>query len=83
VSGVVFGVWIGKYAGAVAAFLERVFRFEIFNSQVYVITRLPSEVRLEQVVWIAAIAMLITLAATIYPAFRASRIPPADALRYE
>jgi lipoprotein-releasing system permease protein len=82
-SGVLFGVWIGKYAGAVAAFLERLFRFEIFNSQVYVITRLPSEVRVEQVLWTAAIAMLITLLATIYPAFRASRIPPADALRYE
>jgi lipoprotein-releasing system permease protein len=82
-SGVFFGVWIGKYAGAVAAFLERLFRFEIFNSQVYVITRLPSEVRVEQVLWIAVIAMLITLLATIYPAFRASRIPPADALRYE
>jgi len=82
-SGVFFGVWIGKYAGSVAAFLERLFSFEIFNSQVYVITRLPSEVRVEQILWIAAIAMLITLLATIYPAFRASRIPPADALRYE
>jgi lipoprotein-releasing system permease protein len=39
--------------------------------------------RVEQIVWIAGIAMLITLAATIYPAFRASRVPPADALRYE
>jgi len=82
-SGVLFGVWIGAYAGTVAAFLERLFRFQIFNSDVYVITRLPSEVRVEQILWIAGIAMLITLLATIYPAFRASRIPPADALRYE
>jgi lipoprotein-releasing system permease protein len=37
----------------------------------------------EQVAWIAGIAMLITLAATIYPAFTAARVPPADALRYE
>jgi lipoprotein-releasing system permease protein len=81
--GVLFGVWIGAYAGAVAAFFERLFRFEIFNSEVYVITRLPSELRLDQIVWIAGIAMAITLLATIYPAFRASRIPPADALRYE
>jgi lipoprotein-releasing system permease protein len=81
--GVLFGTWLGYYAGSAAAFLERLFRFEIFNSDVYVITRLPSELRLEQIVWIAGIAMLITLAATIYPAFRASRVPPADALRYE
>jgi lipoprotein-releasing system permease protein len=81
--GVTLCSWLGYYAGAVAAFLERLFRFEIFSSDVYMVTRIPSELRLEQIAWIAGIAMLITLAATIYPAFRASRVPPADALRYE
>jgi lipoprotein-releasing system permease protein len=50
---------------------------------VYVVTRLPSELRPQQIAWIAAAAMFITLLATIYPALRAARIPPADALRYE
>jgi lipoprotein-releasing system permease protein len=81
--GVTLGSWLGYYAGAAAAFIERLFRFEIFSSDVYTVTRIPSELRVEQIVWIAGIAMLITLAATIYPAFRASRVPPADALRYE
>ena len=81
--GVFLGSWIGYYAGDVAAFFERLFRFEIFSSDVYVITRIPSELRFTQIAWIAGIAMFITLAATIYPAFRASRVPPADALRYE
>jgi lipoprotein-releasing system permease protein len=81
--GVVLGSWLGYYAGAAAAFLERLFGFEIFSSDVYVVTRIPSELRIEQIAWIAGIAMLITLLATIYPAFRASRVPPADALRYE
>jgi lipoprotein-releasing system permease protein len=81
--GVLFGCLIGYFAGDVAAFLERVFRFEFFDSSVYVVTRLPSELRLGQVLWISGIAMLITLLATIYPAFRASGVPPADALRYE
>jgi lipoprotein-releasing system permease protein len=81
--GVLFGCLIGYNAGAVAAFLERAFHFEIFDSSVYIVTRLPSELRLEQVLWIAGIAMLITLLSTIYPAFRASRVPPADVLRYE
>jgi lipoprotein-releasing system permease protein len=81
--GVVLGVTVGHFAGDIAAFLERSFSFEFFDSQVYVVTRLPSEVRFAQVAWVAGVAMLITLAATIYPAFRASRVPPADALRYE
>jgi lipoprotein-releasing system permease protein len=81
--GVLLGVVIGHYAGEVAAFLERLFRFEFFDSEVYIVTRLPSEVHSDQILWIAGIAMLITLAATIYPAWRASRVPPADALRYE
>ena len=81
--GVLFGSWLGYYAGEAAAFLERLFRFEIFSSEVYTVTRIPSELHGEQIAGIAGIAMFITLAATIYPAFRASRIPPADALRYE
>jgi lipoprotein-releasing system permease protein len=81
--GVVLGSWLGYYAGAAAAFLERLFRFEIFSSEVYTVTQIPSELNGRQILWIAGIAMFITLAATIYPAFRASRVPPADALRYE
>jgi lipoprotein-releasing system permease protein len=81
--GVVLGSWLGYYAGSAAAFLERLFNFEIFSSDVYMVTRIPSELRPEQIAWIAGIAMLITLLSTIYPAYRASRVPPADALRYE
>ncbi|HTU68489.1 MAG TPA: lipoprotein-releasing ABC transporter permease subunit [Steroidobacteraceae bacterium] len=81
--GVLLGCLIGGNAGDVAAFLERLFRFEIFDSNVYIVTKLPSELRPEQVLWIAGIAMAITLLATLYPAYRASRVPPADALRYE
>src|SRR4029077_209571 len=65
--GVLLGVLLGHNAGAVAEFVERLFRFEIFDSSVYVVTRIPSELRAAQILWIAAIAMLITLLATIYP----------------
>ena len=81
--GVLLGVLIGYYAGSVAAFLEHLFHFEFFDSSVYVVTRIPSELRIEQILWIAAVAMFITLLATIYPARRAAAVPPADALRYE
>jgi lipoprotein-releasing system permease protein len=81
--GVILGSLLGHYAGDVAAFLERLFSFEIFSSEVYTVSRIPSELRGAQILWIAGIAMFITVLATIYPAYRASRIPPADALRYE
>lgn len=77
--GVIFGCILGANAGTVA----QAIRLQVFNADVYVVGTLPSEVQLGQVLWIAGIAMLITLAATLYPAFRASRVPPADALRYE
>jgi lipoprotein-releasing system permease protein len=81
--GVLLGCLVGHFAGAIAAFFERLFSFEIFSSEVYIVTRIPSELHFDQIAWIAGIAMIITLAATIYPAWRASRVPPADALRYE
>ncbi len=81
--GVLLGSLVGYYAGDIAAFLERLFRFEIFDSDVYVTSRIPSELQADQVLWVSGIAMIITLLATIYPAWRASRVPPADALRYE
>ena len=50
---------------------------------VYYITELPSELRPGQVVAIASIAFLLTVLATIYPAFRGAATEPAEALRYE
>ena len=51
--------------------------------QVYYITTIPSELHRHDVAWISAAALLLTLLSTIYPALRAARTPPADALRYE
>src|SRR5678815_1994194 len=65
--GVVLGSLLGHYAGEAAAFLESLLGFEIFSSEVYTVTRIPSELRGEQILWIAGIAMFITLLATIYP----------------
>jgi lipoprotein-releasing system permease protein len=81
--GVALGTLLGHYAEPIVGFLERLFSFQVFDAEVFVYTRMPSEVHADQVIWTAVVAMVITLAATIYPAWRASRVPPADALRYE
>ncbi len=92
--GVVIG-WFGALAGvgvglasayhvdAIAHFLERTFRFHIFDADVFYVTRIPSRVEPADVTVIALLALVMTLAATLYPAGRAARTEPAEALRYE
>ena len=67
----------------VMKFLENTFGFQVWDSDVYYVTSLPSEVRWPMVAAIAAGAFILTGLATIYPALRASKIEPAEALRYE
>jgi lipoprotein-releasing system permease protein len=82
-AGTSLGLLLGFNAGAVAAFLERVFHFEFFAADVFYVTRIPSQVEAPDVVLVVAVALALTLLATVYPALRAARTLPADALRYE
>jgi lipoprotein-releasing system permease protein len=82
-SGVALGVLIARNVGSIAPFLERLFSFQFFDANVFYITALPSELQAPDVLWISAAALLLTLAATVYPALRAAATPPAAALRYE
>ncbi len=81
--GLGLGLSIALNVGTIEPFLERTFGFQIFDSDVYYITTIPSDVRWENVVVIAVAALLLTGIATLYPAIRASRTAPAEALRYE
>ncbi|HXV39733.1 MAG TPA: lipoprotein-releasing ABC transporter permease subunit [Steroidobacteraceae bacterium] len=82
-AGTLLGILLATHVDAVAATLEAVFRFEIFDSEVYYITRIPSELRAADVLLVAGAAFALTLIATIYPARRAAATEPAEALRYE
>ena len=81
--GVALGVVLARNVGSIAPWLERTLRFQIMDADVYYITRIPSELQLSNVLWIGGAALLLTALATVYPALRASRVAPADALRYE
>ncbi|MGQ0429630.1 MAG: lipoprotein-releasing ABC transporter permease subunit [Gammaproteobacteria bacterium] len=82
-AGVLLGVLLAQHVDVVSAALEQLFGFEIFDRDVYYITRIPSELRLPDVLLVAASALALTLLATIYPARRAAATEPAEALRYE
>ena len=82
-AGVGLGVLIARTSISIAPFLERLFGFQLFDADVFYITALPSELHAQDVLWISAAALLLTLAATVYPALRAAATPPAAALRYE
>jgi lipoprotein-releasing system permease protein len=82
-AGVALGVLVARNVSHIVPVLERLFHFQFLDSQVYYITDIPSDLHAHDVAWISSAALLLTLASTIYPALRAARTPPADALRYE
>jgi lipoprotein-releasing system permease protein len=81
--GVVLGLTLAFNVDTIVPFLERTFRFQIMNADVYYITSIPSEVHWGNVLAIAVAALTLTGLATVYPALRAARVAPAEALRYE
>jgi lipoprotein-releasing system permease protein len=82
-AGLALGLTIALNVGTIEPFLEHTFGFQIFDSDVYYITTIPSDVRWENIAIIAGAAFSLTGLATLYPALRASRTSPAEALRYE
>jgi lipoprotein-releasing system permease protein len=81
--GVVGGVALALNVDVVVPFLERILGFQFLAKDVYYITDLPSELQWDDVIIITTVSFVLTLVATLYPSWRASRTNPAEALRYE
>jgi len=81
--GVAGGLALAFNIDIVVPFIERVFGVQFLDKSVYYISELPSDVQRADVLLVAAIAFALTLLATLYPSWRAARINPAEALRYE
>jgi lipoprotein-releasing system permease protein len=81
--GVTLGVLLTQNMAVIEPFLERTLGFHLFDPEIYAVTTVPTDLHVGNVVGIAAAALILTLLATLYPALRASRVPPAEALRYE
>jgi lipoprotein-releasing system permease protein len=83
VLGLVGGIALASNVEIVVPFLENLFGIKFLSKDVYYISDLPSELQTPDVVATAAVAFVLTILATIYPSYRASRVNPAEALRYE
>ena len=83
VIGVIGGILLALNVGTVLPAIERLFNVQILDKTVYYISELPSDLQRADVVTIAIIALALALLATIYPAWSAAKVNPAEALRYE
>ena len=81
--GLAGGIALALNVETVVPFIENVLGFKFLAKDVYQITDLPSELRTPDVVTTAVVSFLMTLLATIYPSWRAAKVNPAEALRYE
>ncbi len=67
----------------IVAGIQKVTGFELFSRDVYYLDHFPSQVVPGDVILISLTAILISFVATLYPSWQGSRLPPAEALRYE
>jgi lipoprotein-releasing system permease protein len=81
--GVASGILLALNVETVVPLIERMLHMDLFPADVYYISQLPSKLLWSDVAVIAGISLLISLLATLYPSWAASRINPAEALRYE
>ena len=81
--GVGFGLLVAVNIGTLVPALERLLGMAFLPGSVYLISRMPSDPRLSDVMPIALISLALAFVATLYPSWRASRVKPAEALRYE
>lgn len=81
--GLLGGLLLAYNVGDVVAFIEHISNTQFLSQEVYYISKIPSDPQLADIVTVAVVSLILTLLATLYPSYRASKVNPAEALRYE
>jgi lipoprotein-releasing system permease protein len=83
VVGAFFGILIALNIDVIIPFIEGMFHIQFLAKDVYYISDLPSDLVWSDVITIVSLSLLLSLLATLYPSYKASKTNPAEALRYE
>jgi lipoprotein-releasing system permease protein len=81
--GGIAGVLLALNVETIVPMIEHLFHVEFLSANVYYISELPSDLEWSDVIRICSVSLVLSLVATLYPAWRAARTQPAEALRYE
>ena len=81
--GVLLGVFISMNIEKIRQLITSMFGQELFSAEIYFLSKLPSNININEVLIVICISIFLTLLASIFPAWKASKISPAEALRYE
>lgn len=82
-AGAVLGIVFAVNIESIRQFLQNLTGTELFSAEIYFLTKLPAEVNWNEVFSVIIMSLGLSLAATLYPAWRAARLDPVEALRYE
>jgi lipoprotein-releasing system permease protein len=82
-AGVGLGVLVALNIDVIVPFIEHLFGIQFLSKDIYLISTIPSDMRWPDVFKIGGVSVLLAFVATLYPSFSASRVKPAEALRYE
>ncbi len=81
--GVTLGLLVASNITDVVHWLEQLFNFNLLKAEVHEITEIDAEINIKDVLLIAFSAISLSILATLFPAWQAAKVPPAEALRYE
>ena len=82
-AGLALGVTFALNIESIRQFLQSLTGTDLFSAEIYYLTKLPAKIDWSEVGGVTAMSLVLSFLATLYPAWRAARLSPVEALRYE